>query len=132
MFRNPVSNSYCVCIERYCYLLFLKMNSIVLMPMYLTYFMVLIGRINMVGWLFFVSIWHLVVYCPIAHLVWTPGGWFSSHHIRDFSGGIVVNVTGGVSAAAAHAVLGRRKISDTKVEPNAPNVIHFKQCTLTL
>lgn len=84
---------------------------------------ILNGRVNIVGWLFFMSCWHILIYCPIAHLIWSPNGYFSNHYIRDFSGGMVVHMTGGFTALAAIIILGPRRNPVVKVEPHAPNLL---------
>ncbi len=45
------------------------------------------GRVNINAFLIYIFIWHLVIYCPIAHIVWFPTGWFPTHIIEDFAGG---------------------------------------------
>ena len=60
----------------------------------------------------FLSMWSLLVYCPMAHMVWGVGGLFNSGgtHIPslDFAGGTVVHITSGVSALVCALYLGKR------------------------
>jgi Amt family ammonium transporter len=60
----------------------------------------------------FLSLWSLVVYSPMAHMVWGVGGLLnaSGGHIPslDFAGGTVVHVTSGVSALVTCIYLGKR------------------------
>jgi ammonium transporter, Amt family len=60
----------------------------------------------------FLSLWSLLVYCPMAHMVWGFGGLLNatSGHIPclDFAGGTVVHITSGVSALVACLYLGKR------------------------
>ncbi len=60
----------------------------------------------------FLSLWSLVVYCPMAHMVWGVGGLFNSAgaHIPsfDFAGGTVVHITSGVSALVFALYIGKR------------------------
>ena len=60
----------------------------------------------------FLSLWSLLVYSPMAHMVWGVGGLLnaSGGHIPslDFAGGTVVHVTSGVSALVAAIYLGKR------------------------
>ena len=60
----------------------------------------------------FLSLWSLLIYCPMAHMVWGVGGLFNSagHHIPsfDFAGGTVVHITSGVSALICALYLGKR------------------------
>jgi Amt family ammonium transporter len=60
----------------------------------------------------FLTLWSLVVYSPMAHMVWGVGGLLnaSGHLIPslDFAGGTVVHVTSGVSALVTCIYLGKR------------------------
>ena len=60
----------------------------------------------------FLSLWSLLVYCPMAHMVWGVGGLLNaSGHVipsLDFAGGTVVHVTSGVSALVTCIYLGKR------------------------
>ncbi|MFD8813787.1 ammonium transporter [Streptomyces sp. NPDC059627] len=61
------------------------------------------------AWLVFVPVWALLVYVPVAHWVWGPGGWIA-HHLGalDFAGGLPVEITSGASGLALCLVLGPR------------------------
>ena len=56
----------------------------------------------------FTTIWSLVVYYPLAHMVWGGGLLFDIGSV-DFAGGNVVHISSGVSALVLTLVLGRRK-----------------------
>jgi ammonium transporter, Amt family len=60
----------------------------------------------------FLSLWSLVVYCPMAHMVWGIGGLLNANGGRfpslDFAGGTVVHVTSGVSALVTALYIGKR------------------------
>ena len=60
----------------------------------------------------FLSLWSLLVYTPMAHMVWGVGGLLNSAGGRfpclDFAGGTVVHVTSGVSALVTALYLGKR------------------------
>ncbi|WP_437207280.1 ammonium transporter [Planctomicrobium sp. SH664] len=59
-------------------------------------------------------LWSLVVYCPIAHWVWSAPGWLSLANEKaafpglDFAGGTVVHISSGVSALVAALLIGKR------------------------
>ena len=57
----------------------------------------------------FITIWLLVVYCPIAHWSFSPGGWLYHRGVLDFAGGTVVEINSGFSSLAAALVVGRRR-----------------------
>ena len=56
----------------------------------------------------FTSIWSLIVYYPLAHMVW-GGGFLFKLGAVDFAGGNVVHISSGVSALVLTYILGRRK-----------------------
>jgi Amt family ammonium transporter len=70
-------------------------------------------RMKFSAMLWFTVLWTLVVYFPMAHMVWGKGGLlnaFSGGRIPsfDFAGGTVVHITSGVSALVCAIVLGKR------------------------
>ena len=58
--------------------------------------------------LWFLGLWLLCVYSPIAHMVW-GGGWIGGKGAIDFAGGTVVHINAGVAGLVACLVLGPRK-----------------------
>ena len=66
-------------------------------------------RIRFTAYLWFIGLWSLIVYCPLAHCVW-GGGWMGPGGLNalDFAGGNVVHVSSGVSALVACLMLGKR------------------------
>jgi Amt family ammonium transporter len=58
--------------------------------------------------LVFLGMWHIFVYCPLAHFEW-GGGFMSKWGVLDFAGGDVVHISSGVSGLAASLVVGKRK-----------------------
>ena len=66
------------------------------------------GRMRFKSLFAFVVLWTLVVYYPIAHMVWGAGGWLAAIGSIDFAGGNVVHISSGVSALVLCLVLGRR------------------------
>lgn len=65
-------------------------------------------RIKYSGLLLFIGLWSLVVYAPVAHMVW-GGGFLGGMGVLDFAGGAVVHVNSGVAGLVCALVLGRRK-----------------------
>jgi Amt family ammonium transporter len=61
----------------------------------------------------FTTLWALIVYFPMAHMVWGKGGLLNAYlggriHTFDFAGGTVVHITSGVSALVCALYLGKR------------------------
>jgi ammonium transporter, Amt family len=65
-------------------------------------------RAKFSSWVLFVAAWTLLVYSPVAHWVWGPGGWLSTFGALDYAGGLVVEIVSGASALALALVLGPR------------------------
>jgi Amt family ammonium transporter len=66
-------------------------------------------RMKFSAMLLFSFLWLMLVYIPITHWVWAPGGWLLEMGFRDFAGGAVVHVNAGIAALVAALVLGPRK-----------------------
>ena len=64
-------------------------------------------RMRFSALLWFVGLWSIVVYAPIAHWVW-GGGFLGDAGVLDFAGGTVVHINSGVAALVAALVLGKR------------------------
>jgi len=61
------------------------------------------------AWVAFVAVWTLLVYVPVAHWVFAPGGWILDKlGALDFAGGTVVEVNCGASGLALALLLGPR------------------------
>jgi Amt family ammonium transporter len=58
--------------------------------------------------LWFMGLWGVVVYAPIAHWVWGAGGWIGGLGALDFAGGTVVHINCGIAGLVAACVLGKR------------------------
>jgi len=65
-------------------------------------------RMKFRGYVVFTSLWLLLIYAPLAHWVWAPGGWIRELGALDFAGGTVVHMNSGVAALAAAIVIGKR------------------------
>jgi len=62
----------------------------------------------------FTTLWLLLIYAPLAHWVWAPGGWIRTTGALDFAGGTVVHISAGVAGLAGAMMLGKRKGFKTK------------------
>ncbi len=56
----------------------------------------------------FTVLWSVIVYAPLAHWVWAPGGWLRELGALDYAGGTVVHISSGVSAFVVALLIGRR------------------------
>jgi Amt family ammonium transporter len=65
-------------------------------------------RMKFSAMLIFMSLWSIIVYSPIAHMVWEPTGWLATAGILDFAGGTVVHINAGVAGLVCALVLGKR------------------------
>jgi Amt family ammonium transporter len=68
----------------------------------------LVERMRFSAMLVFIGLWTVVVYAPVAHWVWEPGGWLAQMGALDFAGGSVVHVNAGVAGLVCAWFLGRR------------------------
>lgn len=68
-----------------------------------------VGRMRFKALFFFVAIWSLIVYYPMAHMVWGDGGFLAAIGSVDFAGGNVVHINSGVSALVLAIYLGQRR-----------------------
>jgi ammonium transporter, Amt family len=76
-------------------------------------------RMKFSALLWFMGIWSIIVYAPVAHWMWEPGGWGATAGVLDFAGGTVVHINAGVAALACALALGKR-VGYNK-EPMAPH-----------
>ena len=65
-------------------------------------------RMKFSALLVFMTAWSLLVYCPIAHMVWEPTGWLNKAGVLDYAGGTVVHINAGIAGLASCLVLGKR------------------------
>lgn len=66
------------------------------------------GRMRFKSLVIFLVFWSIVVYYPMAHMVWADGGFLAKIGSVDFAGGNVVHISSGVSALVLCMLLGRR------------------------
>ena len=57
----------------------------------------------------FMALWSLVVYAPIAHWVWGPGGFLGDLGVLDYAGGTVVHMNAGIAGLVAAIMIGKRR-----------------------
>ena len=67
----------------------------------------IIERMKFSTWMIFAAVWTIVVYAPIAHMVW-GGGYLFNEGALDFAGGTVVHMNGGLAGLVLAILLGKR------------------------
>ncbi len=99
-FASPPRN-----IPEYVFIMFQAMFAIITPALILG---AIAERMRFDVWCAFIAVWFLVVYCPIAHMVWASEGWIYKASAIDFAGGLVVHMSSGFSAIVAALMLGKR------------------------
>ena len=69
----------------------------------------IVERVRIKAFVLFVALWSVVVYTPVAHWVWAPGGWLRGLGALDFAGGTVVHINAAAAAVVGAVVLGKRR-----------------------
>jgi len=65
-------------------------------------------RMKFSAMMWFIGLWSIIVYAPIAHWVWDPNGWLNVLGVLDYAGGTVVHINAGVCGLITALVLGKR------------------------
>ncbi len=74
-------------------------------------------RVSFRGYCLFIALWSLLIYNPLAHIIW--GGGFLTGEAIDFAGGTVIHISAGVAALVCAFYLGaRRGYPKTAMHPN--------------
>ena len=68
-----------------------------------------VGRMKFKALFAFIALWSVIVYYPMAHMVWGQGGFLAAIGSVDFAGGNVVHISSGVSALVLAIYLGKRR-----------------------
>ena len=80
-------------------------------------------RVHFAGYLLFMVLWTVFVYCPLAHCTWHPDGLFAMLHVHDYAGGIVVHAASGIAALAGAIFLGKRSSKRDAKPANVPSAM---------
>ena len=65
-------------------------------------------RMKFSAMLWFMGLWSLLIYSPIAHMMWEPSGYWAAKGVLDFAGGTVVHINAGISGLVCALILGKR------------------------
>lgn len=71
----------------------------------------IVERMKFSAYCIFIALWSLLVYAPMAHMVWGAGGMLFKMGALDFAGGTVIHMTSGFSALTLVFLLGKRRLS---------------------
>jgi len=66
-------------------------------------------RMKFSTYVVFMGLWSLLIYAPLAHMVWGEGGYLHDLGALDFAGGTVVHISSGISALVLAILLGKRR-----------------------
>ncbi len=75
----------------------------------------LVDRMKFGSYVLFIALWSLLIYSPLAHMVWSEGGFWYKHGLLDFAGGTVIEVATGTAGLVAAMVLGKRSSGTLRV-----------------
>jgi ammonium transporter, Amt family len=65
-------------------------------------------RMKFSAMLWFMGLWSVLIYAPIAHMMWEPTGYWATAGVLDFAGGTVVHINAGIAGLVCALVLGKR------------------------
>jgi Amt family ammonium transporter len=100
-FASPPRN-----IPEYIFIMFQAMFAIITPALIIG---AVVERMKFSVFVTFMALWVLLVYCPVAHMVWSGPGYLFGKSAIDFAGGLVVHMTSGLSALVAALLVGKRK-----------------------
>jgi Amt family ammonium transporter len=85
----------------------------------------LVGKIKWSYFVLFTALWHLCVYCPLAHWIFYSGGWMAQYGVIDYAGGMVIHLSSGVASLVMAAWLNFTSPHPPKkhVPHNVPTVL---------
>jgi Amt family ammonium transporter len=79
-------------------------------------------RIKFGPYILFILLWSTLVYDPVCHWIWSPGGFLAQAGTIDFAGGLVVHLTSGIGGLIACVILGKRHGLEKGILPH--NLVH--------
>jgi Amt family ammonium transporter len=114
------TTSYGSTVPNQCYMIFQCMFAVITPALVIGSFA---ERVKFSAWVWFTAIWLLVVYCPVAHMVWSHDGIENHWGVLDFAGGTVVHMNAGIAGLATALYLGKRLGTDKPGMHNVPFVM---------
>ena len=83
-----------------------------------------VDRYKFYSMLLIVMLWHLLVYCPVAHSNWHPDGFLSQAGVLDYAGGNVVHIASGMAGLVSAFMVGKRQTFSDKQKFTPNNMMH--------
>ncbi len=102
---NTTVNSLAATIPEWVFIMF-QMTFAIITPALITG--AFAERMKFSAMMWFMGLWFVLVYLPIAHWVW-GGGFLGSAGVLDFAGGTVVHINAGIAGLVAALIIGKRK-----------------------
>ena len=90
----------------------------------------LVERMRFSAYCIMLALWSLLIYAPLCHWVWGPGGWIGEMGALDFAGGTVVHISSGVSGLVAGGILGPRRHVEKDLGPASVPFVILGGCLL--
>src|ERR1700761_4010662 len=87
-------------------------------------------RMKFSALIWFIGLWAILVYAPIAHWVWGADGFLNSAGVLDYAGGTVVHINSGVAGLMCCLMLGKRR--GYGAEPMAPHNLVYSMIGASL
>lgn len=84
-----------------------------------------VERIRFSAYALFIALWLPLVYAPVCHWVWGPGGWIDELGAKDFAGGTVVHECTAVSALTLAVCVGKRESTKSGCPAQEPHNVPF-------
>ena len=121
-FLNSVGQDpgvYCPTVPHLAFMIFQMMFAVITPALIIGAFA---ERVKFGPFCFFTLLWATLIYDPVAHWVWSTGGWLSvlnpnARAAYDFAGGTVVHINAGLAALACALFLQKRKGYPEKMSP---------------
>jgi Amt family ammonium transporter len=102
---NETTNSLAATIPEWVFIMF-QMTFAIITPALITG--AFAERMKFSAMMWFMGLWLLLVYVPVAHWVW-GGGFLGGAGVLDFAGGTVVHINAGIAGLVAALIIGKRK-----------------------
>lgn len=112
------SDIYAVTIPHLAFMIFQGMFAVITPALIIGAFA---ERMKFSTFMIFSILWTLLVYCPVAHWMWSANGWLAKLGAVDFAGGIVVHINAGIAALVTAIIIGKRNY----LKPTPPHNLAF-------